>query len=268
MNAAQYETPENIVVSYQTAGFGSRFLAYLIDQTLLYAVLGAAAGVWVVLGRGEIIEEITGGGWPLPSLLAAGFGALTLANVVAYGLAEWFFCGRTPGKKLMSLRVASVNGFTLDSGAVLLRNLARVADCLFLLPPVVSPALFLPLVTARRQRLGDLLAGTVVIRERPGAGAELLELREKLESVDLDASLFKFHAERLAKLSAPAREAAERALLRWPDLSDGRRHSLREALVLPLAERLGCPAPEVGDERDFLRCLLAALYRQEYRRIG
>ena len=110
----------------------------------------------------------------IPILIGVGFGDIssTVEIVVIYAviflivwgyypLFEFFGRGRTPGKRAQRLRVVRTDGQPAGGAAILVRNLIRIVDVLlFPFLAVISM-----LVTARAQRLGDLAAGTMVIRE-------------------------------------------------------------------------------------------------------
>ena len=143
-------TPEGIEFALRLAGPFSRMLALAIDLA-------------VVAMLGSILQKILG-----PLLI---FGqdfeealrvVLYFAISLIYGAAaEWIWRGQTVGKRLLHLRVVDARGLRLEPAQVIVRNLVRVVDAL--------PALYLVggvacVLNAHRQRLGDLAAGTVVIR--------------------------------------------------------------------------------------------------------
>ena len=144
-------TPEAVEVTLDIAELGSRLGAGLIDAAILGAVLAALAllaGVAGSLGLLGLASDLPG----------AAFAALLLALVWGYfPFFEEVAGGRTPGKRALGLRVIQTDGQPAGLGPVLLRNLLRPLD-LF-----IGPALML--LTRRRQRLGDLAAGTLVVRQ-------------------------------------------------------------------------------------------------------
>ena len=146
----QIRTPEGIVFSQDLAGPTARFLAWLIDLLIVVALIYAANIVVGVLG------------WLSPELAQA----LSLVAVFALNtgykiLAEWFWRGQTVGKRVMRLRVMDAEGMRLQFSQVVLRNLLRFADLLPIAYLVGGVAM---LINSRAQRLGDLAAGTVVVR--------------------------------------------------------------------------------------------------------
>jgi len=156
----EVETPEHVVVDYELAGLGSRALAAFIDTALLILLVVAAMFVFGSLSQ-----------W-LASLSAILLIAIPFVLVWGYFvLFEGLRQGQTPGKRLMGLRVIRDTGHAITMREAMARNLLRFAD--FLPPPYLLGAIMVAF-HPRAKRLGDLVAGTVVVRDRPldalGAG--------------------------------------------------------------------------------------------------
>lgn len=153
-------TPEGIRLDVVLAGLGSRFAAYLFDL-LLQAV------AFLIFAR--VLDAVVGSrSSEASNLIATGaFGVFALFDFILYFVIfDMLFNGRSPGKRLAGLRVVRVGGQPAGFLASLLRNLLRVVD---FLPALYTFGCVLVLATSRNQRLGDLAAGTVVIRDRVGA---------------------------------------------------------------------------------------------------
>ncbi len=152
----QVETPEHVTLDLEIAGVGSRALAALIDMLVL---VGSALGGFIVLGIfagfGVTIGSIGGA-----LLMLAGFAVWTGYFILFEGLRQ----GQTPGKRMVGIRVVSDTGNAVSLSAAAARNLLRIAD--FLPPPYLIGALLVAL-HPRGKRLGDMVAGTVVARDRP-----------------------------------------------------------------------------------------------------
>lgn len=145
-------TPEAVLLDVETAGFASRVLAGLVDlsiQLILLVVLNALLA-FALLGDGSTYRTV----------------AAFLVFVVLFGYPigfEWRLRGRTPGKIALGLRAVTVDGAPIRLREATLRAMGGIADRL--LPPGgVTGALFVTL-TPRHQRIGDLIAGTIVIRD-------------------------------------------------------------------------------------------------------
>jgi uncharacterized RDD family membrane protein YckC len=150
-------TPEGVELGIVLAGAGSRFIASVIDLTVQLVLIGLAALVALAL---------VGGGVGIALLAIVAFADFYLYDVLFEVLAS----GRTPGKRATHLRVVRERGNPVDLPASAIRNLLRVLD---LLPGAYLVGLTSILLTRRNQRLGDLAAGTLVIRDGatpPGAG--------------------------------------------------------------------------------------------------
>jgi uncharacterized RDD family membrane protein YckC len=159
------ETPERSAFTYEVAGLGSRTLAYLLDVAIRGAVL------MVLLIVATLWEFM-----PLPSYALAiiamliWFAALWLYTT----LFEAFWRGQTPGKRLAGIRVIKDGGASAGFQEIALRNLLRTVDSLPLFYLVGIVCVFL---TSKHQRVGDLLAGTLVVRTHERARtAELSRL--------------------------------------------------------------------------------------------
>jgi uncharacterized RDD family membrane protein YckC len=142
-------TPEGVSLELTLAGLGSRAIAGTVDLVLKALLLVCLLVLFfAVLGLN---------------------GAIVVVPVVALGMLlydvgfEVLGGGRTPGKRMSGLRVVRSSGRPVDLTASVIRNAMRLVDGLVLsyLPTIVSI-----LVTKRNQRLGDLAADTVVIRDR------------------------------------------------------------------------------------------------------
>jgi uncharacterized RDD family membrane protein YckC len=147
-------TPERISFDYQLAGAGSRFLAQLVDAPVQLAI--AAVAAFLALGVYLLVRS-----------QAAAFvilAVLVFFDVWGYfAVSEAVWSGRTLGKLVFGLRVVGDRGEPVRVSQALIRNLVRIADFLPVLYAIGVIALF---VGGRGKRLGDLVAGTVVVRER------------------------------------------------------------------------------------------------------
>jgi uncharacterized RDD family membrane protein YckC len=123
----------------------------------------------IVVGVASLLDAFGADG----SLWAAGVGALvSFAMYNGYFiLLEWLLNGQTPGKRLLHIRVIKQGGYSLRFFDTLLRNLLRVID---FLPLFYGVGLTSLLLTRDSQRLGDLVAGTLVVYQEPVEAGSLL----------------------------------------------------------------------------------------------
>ena len=160
----EVETPEQVVVSYSVAGVGSRAAAALVDYAICLAALLAVlvvARLAMLPFRGAVTRELTTP-WVFALLMVAQFAILWGYYVLFEGLRD----GQTPGKRQLGLRVVQDGGYSVTFAASAVRNIVRVVDMqpgIFYLVGIVSVAL-----SRRGKRLGDVVAGTFVVRERLG----------------------------------------------------------------------------------------------------
>lgn len=232
------ETPENVRLEHEVAGLGSRAAAAVIDQALIGVLILALAILRGVTG--------VGGTWTGALAVLAMFG-------IWYGYFTFFEAlrdGQTPGKRLMGIRVVMETGHPIGSGAAVIRNLLRTAD--FLPPPYLLGAILVAL-HPRARRLGDLVAGTVVVRDQPQAG-----VRPQAAASSAAAAT--------TALSAPLLADADYQLLgatlaRLPELAPEASHRLLGAM----ASRVAGPLEDLDPSAE-LATRLELLHREETER--
>lgn len=194
----EIETPEHVAFDYELAGLGSRGLAAMLDTMLLLVGSFAAA---ITLGR-----LVPAAGWLGDVLLVL---ILFLVLWGYFTFFEAFRQGQTPGKRWMGIRVVHDTGHAVTFAGAAIRNLLRIAD--FLPPPYLIGGLMVAL-HPRAKRLGDLVAGTVVVRDQPHLTGPALEAeRSEADGVglpelsDQEFALLRSFRERAAELAPPVR---------------------------------------------------------------
>lgn len=150
-------TPEGVDVDLTLAGIGSRFIAALIDTSIK---LVAFIGSFIFLFGGT---SLLGGG-DLTSIGSAIFYVVSFFIWFGYDVMfETLSSGRTPGKRWTGLRVVRLGGRPVGFVASSIRNMVRIVD---FLPTFYLVGMITAIITRMNQRLGDLAAGTVVVREK------------------------------------------------------------------------------------------------------
>ena len=233
----EVETPEHVVLDYEIAGLGSRALAAILDTILLV--------IWLI-GLSFIVLRLAAslGEWLVAVLTVLGFLSVWGYFTFFEGLRN----GQTPGKRRLGIRVVSDTGHAVTFGAAVARNLLRIAD--FMPPPYLIGAILVAL-HPRGKRLGDLVAGTVVVRDRPTESAPMPLSRSGAEPEEALAGVPELPDEEFHFL----REFAERA----PQLPG----EVRARVAGRLTERLAARYPgRVPDPELFL----TTLYRDELAR--
>jgi uncharacterized RDD family membrane protein YckC len=146
-------TPEAVVLDLETAGVASRALAGIID---LFVQVGLLFVGSIVIGMAGLLDSSA---WTAFSILLA---FITMGYPVLF---EMLWRGQTIGKRSMGLRAITVEGAPVRLRHVMLRMMGGLVDRY--LPPIGVTGVLLVLGTSRHQRVGDLLAGTIVVRD-PG----------------------------------------------------------------------------------------------------
>ena len=157
-DALQLATPERVAVDLPIAGLGSRTMAYLVDVGLL-----AAAALVLYFGASFFLSD--------PQALVLGLSGLErVLSAAFFFFVQWAYWtalevlwnGQTPGKRLLRIRVVKGDGAPVTVFASAVRNLLRIID---FLPACYPVGLVTMLVDSKHRRLGDLLAGTVLVRD-------------------------------------------------------------------------------------------------------
>jgi uncharacterized RDD family membrane protein YckC len=234
-------TPENIAFRYRLAGPFRRLPALLLD-----VMIQLAAGAAAAIGATLILHWLGLPGLGLAVTLVCWFVLFWLYG----GLFETFWNGQTPGKRLLGIRVLTLDGQPVNALQAILRNVLRIVDaqplCFF------QVGLWSAAMTRRFQRLGDLACGTMVV----------VEERARLPGV---VRMGAAEAARLAAL-IPANFPVSRSLglalaayvERRTAFSPGRRLEIARRVAEPLRLRFQLPA---DTDLDMLLC---GLYQRAF----
>lgn len=169
MHTATVDTEISTAVTPATfASLGSRFVAQIVDALAMFGVFFVLGSFFAMLFGGA-----TESGFEFTGFAGGLFIAVEIVLVLGYFVISEARWGATLGKLAAGIRVQSTNGQGIGYAAALVRNLMRVVDMLpaFYLTGVISI-----LVTRRNQRLGDLVADSVVVRPQAGRGLRLAGL--------------------------------------------------------------------------------------------
>lgn len=166
-------TPENVDLHLELGGLGNRVYAGFIDITIKALIIISL--IFLAVGGSAVLDQL-----PLPEssrsylgLIAVGILCLVIL-CVAFGyhiLFEGLWRGQTPGKKLAGIRVIDQNGQPVSWASVWIRNLIGALDV-----SLVFIGLLVIWIDPHERRLGDLAAGTLVIRERLPEGQAQIKL--------------------------------------------------------------------------------------------
>jgi uncharacterized RDD family membrane protein YckC len=155
-------TSENVRLNYTLATMGSRAAAFLADLLIVILLISSVTIVFSLLGMP--LSMLSEGPGPVISFLEAIY-IFTVAAIFwgYYFFFEWINWGQTPGKQMLGIRVSGADGGPAGVVACAVRNVIRIVD---LILAGFGVTFFIMIFTPRYQRLGDLAAGTVVIKTR------------------------------------------------------------------------------------------------------
>lgn len=156
------ELPEEVDLQLEIANVGSRSLAILADLAICGLIFIIVYGLTFIATRNSATDWFTEFG---SNALEIGLALVIFGfQWVYFSFFEWYWNGQTPGKRLMHLRVIKADGAPVSWSDVLLRNLSRPIDTF---GPMGLIGLLMIFVGRKGQRLGDLMARTLVIHETP-----------------------------------------------------------------------------------------------------
>jgi uncharacterized RDD family membrane protein YckC len=235
------ETPERVQLAFALASIGNRFLAALIDHSIqiLLIIFISTLGSFILRGYGVTsirdLDEVT------PEAAKWAYAILTIVTFLIFTtyfvFFEWFWNGQTPGKRLLKLRVIREDGRPITFWESLARNLLRIFD---MFPGLYSIGLITVFLSSRDQRVGDLFAGTVVVRERTGEAPTFAETFSNPTADDAFRRVqqrTEFKAD-ISSLQEKEIEVVESFLRRRWDLNDRQRIWMAWRIALPLMYKI------------------------------
>jgi len=254
-NRHTLSTPESVELEYHLAGVGNRVFALIVDYSLLLILLLVYWTIWVLfaLQLFNYLSQLGGDYSAVPIWL---LGIAILGNFVLYSgyfvFFELLWRGQTPGKRMAKIRVVREDGRPLGVSQSVLRSLLRpIDDFIFL-------GLLFIVFSKQEKRIGDWVAGTLVVQVEPQASKAQLQCSEaahrlapdlpSLTTLDAlspdDFAILREYLTRRASLTRPARQ----------DLSMKLAHQTRQRIQLETI-----PADTSSD--DFLEAVYLA-YQQ------
>jgi uncharacterized RDD family membrane protein YckC len=257
------ETPERVPLHFALASIGNRFLACAIDHGLQVLTIAIVAVALIILASYSSFEGALSSApkWVYAVMIIVLF--LIFSGYFAFF--EWIWSGQTPGKRWMKLRVIREDGRPITFWEATVRNLLRSFD---MMPaPFYSIGLISVFASSRDQRIGDMVAGTVVVREREAEAPAFAQvfaspvsdpaLRRSFKPVNFTADV--------NSLTESEIQVVESFLRRRWDLSDVPRQWMAWRVSMPLLYKLR-PGYELESftYEGFLEELLHR-YRQQHR---
>jgi len=243
------DTPEQIAIEFPLAGIGSRFLAIMFDilvQFLGYVVLALIAA----LAFGGELKRVWPSAWNWSS-------AIFILVVFClywgyYAFFETIWQGQTPGKRHAGIRVIKDTGRSITAFEAIARNLVRVVDQF---PGFYAVGCVTMFLNKKSKRLGDFVAGTVVVHEKKAEAAE------PFFNLQPGAQLPVYP---VSKLSNDDLVLIETFLGRRLDLAPEVRSSTAKRIAEHIAQKLELQAQPQSDNEDFLETV-AKEYRDSIR---
>ena len=230
------ETPERVPLHFALASIGNRFLACAVDHAIqTIALILVYIGLIFIANFGNFSAKIFDAPkWVIAVLLIFIF--LIMSGYFVFF--EWLWNGQTPGKRWLKLRVIREDGRPITFFESAVRNLLRTFD--MMLAPFYSIGLISVFITDKDQRVGDLIAGTVVVREREAEAPTFDQVFAAPVSDSAYRRSFKptpFTAD-LTSLKESEIEVVETFLRRRWDLPDVQRHWMAWRVAMPIMYRL------------------------------
>jgi uncharacterized RDD family membrane protein YckC len=237
------ETPERVELHYVLANVGNRFLAAAIDHLIQIGLM-----VIVIVAAGALSD------WRFFNSMNVWAAALTVLAIFViywgYFVAfETFWSGQTPGKRMMRLRVVREDGRPVRFFEVFVRNLLRLAIDFQPLPSYAIGVVSI-IFSARSKRVGDFVAGTVVVKERATEAPSLDDIVKisEFEQRKLNRAAPAPFVADTRQLSAQELRAVQTFLKRRYELVEPNRTALAMRIAQPLTIKLGIPSDGLSPE--------------------
>jgi uncharacterized RDD family membrane protein YckC len=248
------DTPELVTIEMPLAGVGSRFIALLIDMLLWFAGLLVLFFIAIVVlpsihAASQISEK-----WAVAIVIFLVF----LFNWGYFTLFEAFWNGQTPGKRIAKIRVIQQTGRPIGLFESMARNFIRYIDQI---PSFYVVGVIAMFVTKQHQRLGDLAAGTLVVRDRApetplwnDSGSRTFTAASFAPRIATPEphTLVSLPASAVAKLSSSDLEVLEGFFSRRLDMPLEVRQGLAERIAAALKAKSGMEPPSGISTETFL----------------
>jgi uncharacterized RDD family membrane protein YckC len=247
------QTAENVGIGFRIAGLGSRFLAQLVDLCIIIPVMIVlAVGGFALVGAmaSSDVGATIGGVGVLTSIALFYYGY--------FGVLESVMGGQTPGKRALHVRVIRADGGAIAATESMLRNLVRLVDT-----SVFGIGALVIFASSRSQRLGDMAARTIVVRDAPQVALHMASGHPPVLLRTADGGLPLAGIERVGQHEF----TVLRSFLARPDLHVLQRQRIATGMAATLHERMGI-APGAEERTWAPELFLERLYIQLAQRFG
>jgi uncharacterized RDD family membrane protein YckC len=258
------DTPELVDIQMPLAGIGSRFIAILVDSLIWFAGILVLVVLLILFPMNIAAFSEISAEWAFAIILFIIF----LLNWGYFTLFEAFWNGRTPGKRVARIRVIQRSGRSIGLLESMARNLVRYVDQFPFFYAVGVIAIF---CTRQHQRLGDLAAGTLVVRDRleetpmwgeSGARTFTAQIFAPSAPAPEPHNAYSLPATEIARLSSTDLEVLEGFFARRLDLSLPTRHAIAERIAAAIQAKSGLELPEGASVETFLEATARQLRDQ------
>ena len=239
------ETPEQTALEFQVAGIGSRFLALALD-VLIQALVGLIVGIggsFAIAGISVVAPKA--GMWGFAIFVVFYF----LLYFGYYAFFEIIWIGQTPGKRKVGIRVIKDSGRPLTPAESIGRNLMRIVDWLPFFYAIGMASAFL---TKGNKRLGDLVVGSIVVRETSLSDLKPVSPMSSYATSPLPSTVGSLGAHHL---SAEENALIESFLSRRSALDLGVRFHMAEEILRSIRPKLTLPADNSLSTEKILEAL-------------
>lgn len=256
LNKIKLQTPESVELEFTLAGIGNRAYALIIDYLILGFTLLISFVITVFLTyqlnsiSGSFIGEIIKWLWAIEALV--GF----TIYVGYFVILETVCQGQTPGKKRIKIRVICDDGKPVRLIQATLRALLRPVDDLFFI------GVFLIIFVKKEQRIGDLVAGTIVIQDEINIKSANLTISDAAKDLAvqlrIEAEIDNLLPEDFATIRDYLQRRKQMILKYQHQLSQKLAHQVQEIIIL---EKI----PDNYSNNQFLEAVYLA-YQQTFSR--
>lgn len=248
------KTPEFVSIQFQIAGLGSRSAAFIIDQLLLMVVniLSIIILLFVMDGMSSFSFFMMENTLPIAITVIV----LFIVNWGYFFAFEFFSGGRTLGKKLVGIRVIQENGHSITLLSSFIRNFIRMIDSL---PTAYFLGIIMIFFHSKHKRLGDIVAGTIVVHERkPKRNKKQTPLEEEIYNRGLSTDDLTIDEWTLKSLGIKEWKLVSTYANRFQHIQLVERNQLTEQIAEVLLPKIGLET--AGKKTYYLENTLLVLY--------
>ncbi|PWU67984.1 RDD family protein [Gracilibacillus dipsosauri] len=251
------KTPEYVSLQFQLAGLGSRATAQIIDYTIIAIVEIILLLLIIFSGINDFILFDEGIGYAIAFYLI-----ITLLLQFGYFIfLEYFWSGRTIGKRMLNIRVIQENGHNITFLSSIIRNFLRVVD---MLPFGYLVGMIMIFSHQKHKRLGDLTAGTIVVHERANKSNRLSPLEKYIQKKNLQKEELAIDAFHLKQFTNKDWRLLSTYCSRLPDIKQEERTELTRQIADILLPKIESEVASLHRSDEDILLLLYLHLKEEW----